>query len=173
VDAHFDPAAYGDGVARILALDGNGRKLMPLTMAGKPSPEAVRQIAAIEASEGVRAGLCVYFGSFDEAHRIAQDLPGAEGSFWHAILHRREPDPGNASYWFRRVGDHAVFPALLRRAKAIAPERDFGLRWDPYAFIEICESARSAPGGDLERMAREIQLAEWQLLFDYCARSRR
>lgn len=173
MDAHFDPGAYGDDIARLLALDGDGRKLMPLTISGDISSGVMGQIANLQASRGVCAGLHIYFGNFAEAHAIAQDLHTAEGSFWHAILHRREPDPGNASYWFRRVGEHAVFPALLNRARAIAPQREFGPAWDPYAFIEICEAARRAPGGDLERIAREIQLAEWQLLFDYCARNNR
>jgi hypothetical protein len=173
VDALFDPAAYGDDIARLLALDGNGARLMPLTMSGSISAAVLRQITDLRSSQGVRAGLCVYFGVFDEAHQIAQDLHTAEGSFWHAILHRREPDPGNAAYWFRQVGRHATFPALLHRAKAIAPQHAFGAAWDPFSFIEICEAARRDPGGDLDRIAREIQLAEWQLLFDYCARNNR
>jgi hypothetical protein len=45
-----------------------------------------------------------------------------------------------------------------------------GSTWDPFAFIEYCETARNRPGSREERIAMEIQLAEWQLLFDYCAR---
>jgi hypothetical protein len=117
--------------------------------------------------------LYVYLGAFEDAHETAQDLETAEGSFWHAILHRREPDAGNASYWFRQTGEHPIFPALLERAHGIAPSRAFPARWDPYAFIEFCEAARRSPAGGLETIAREIQLAEWQLLFDYCVRNRR
>jgi hypothetical protein len=32
------------------------------------------------------------------------------------------------------------------------------------------KNARQNPGSQLERQAREVQRAEWQLLFDYCAR---
>ena len=44
-----------------------------------------------------------------------------------------------------------------------------GPRWTPEAFIDLCERARQSPGSELERQARAVQLAEWQLLFDYCA----
>jgi 5-methylcytosine-specific restriction endonuclease McrBC GTP-binding regulatory subunit McrB len=84
-------------------------------------------------------------------------------------MHRQEPDPGNAAYWFRRVGAHPIFPKLAGAAQNI------GLRegpWDPVKFIDICERARREPGSPLERMALETQRAEWQLLFDYCAASR-
>lgn len=43
-------------------------------------------------------------GDWDRAHRIAQDIPGADGSWVHAYLHRKEGDLGNASYWYRRAG---------------------------------------------------------------------
>jgi hypothetical protein len=43
--------------------------------------------------------------------------------------------------------------------------------WYPLRFIEFCEMARQQPGSAAEQMALEIQRAEWQLLFDYCARA--
>ena len=43
-------------------------------------------------------------GDWDGAHDIAQDMPGAEGAWLHAYLHRREGDIGNAGYWYRRAG---------------------------------------------------------------------
>lgn len=129
------------------------------------------------APDAALAGLWVYFSCFDEAHAIAQDLASAEGSYWHAILHRREPDPGNAGYWFRRVGTHPVFRQLRTEAAAVLARASQPValqlqkEWDPFAFIEFCESARKRRGSADEQIAREIQLAEWQLLFDYCARS--
>jgi hypothetical protein len=64
---------------------------------------------------------------------------------------------------------------LLDAARAVgAAHPEAGLKyseaWDPLRFIEICEQARRRPGSALERAALEIQRAEWQLLFDYCAR---
>jgi hypothetical protein len=119
------------------------------------------------APEAALSGLYLYFSCLDEAHRIAQDVASAEGSYWHAIIHRQEPDAGNSGYWFRRVGSHPIFPELREAAAAIGI--DLGPRWDPFAFIDYCERARIRPGSNEERKAREVQRAEWQLLFDYCA----
>jgi hypothetical protein len=44
-------------------------------------------------------------GDWNRAHEIAQDVPDAEGgAAVHAYLHRKEGDPGNAAYWYRRAG---------------------------------------------------------------------
>ena len=42
-------------------------------------------------------------------------------------------------------------------------------RWDPFAFLSFCDRARHQPGSNQEKAALEIQRAEWQILFDYCA----
>jgi hypothetical protein len=121
------------------------------------------------------AGLLLRIGCWAESHTIAQDVASAQGSYWHGIIHRMEPDPSNAAYWFRRVGKHAVFPDLFKRAQEIlgngGPEH-WRLKnlWDPFLFIDWCEEAREK-GGLAEAAASEIQMAEWQLLFDWCARN--
>jgi len=122
-------------------------------------------------------GLWLYFSCFDECHEIVQDLKSPEASFWHAILHRQEPDAANSAYWFRCVGAHPVFRDLWSAATDIVaryPDTGFkvGAKWDPFSFVNFCEQARQEPGSPSERVALEIQRAEWQLLFDYCARSR-
>lgn len=43
-------------------------------------------------------------GDWDEAHRVAQDIDDTSGAWVHAYLHRKEGDPGNAAYWYRRAG---------------------------------------------------------------------
>jgi hypothetical protein len=117
--------------------------------------------------DGAMAGLYVHFSCFDEAHRIAQDLKTKEGSFWHGILHRQEPDAANAAYWFRQVGKHPVFPALAREARLAG--YDAGTEWDPFLYIDYCEGARLRSGSEEERLANRVRQIEWQLLFDYCA----
>jgi hypothetical protein len=177
----WNPELYGAQVAEILALAENGERLMPLAEGSCCSPEARRRIqaskdlfASARAPRAALAGLYLYFSCREEAHEVAQSDSSVDGSYWHAIVHRQEPDADNASYWFHRVGDHAVFPALLERARFIeTAHHDTGLglskAWDPFAFIQICEQARRQPGSEMERAALEIQRAEWQLLFDYCA----
>ena len=159
---------------------------MPLVADKCSSAEAGRRLAKAKAAQlfpesyspqGALAGLWLYFSCFEECHGVAQELHTAEGSFWHAILHRQEPDSGNAAYWFRRVGTHPMYTPLFHAADEIVkryPEAEFrpGAYWDPFSFVMFCERARQQPGSPSEQAALEIQRAEWQLLFDYCARPR-
>ena len=182
----FDAKAYGTQVAEILALDQSGQRLIPL-VSGVCSSEAARgRLKKLEAADlfptataprEALGGLWLYFSCFNECHEIVQDLNSPEASFWHAILHRQEPDDGNAAYWFRRLGRHPVFDPLAEESRKILarfPKAEFrvGLKhWDPYAFIAYCGRARRQPGTPQEQAAMEIQRAEWQILFDYCAKA--
>lgn len=123
--------------------------------------------------EGAFAGLMLYLGDWNRAHRLAQDLHTAEGAYWHGIIHRQEPDAWNSNYWFRQAGRHPIFAALVESTAAAAerrPEARFPeLReWSPAAFIDYCEAARRSPGSAAEALAVEIQHIEWKMLFEYC-----
>jgi len=181
----FDPAQYGPEVAQILALEGSGNRLPPLTCGPCSSPEARLLLRARKPADlfpqakepGIAmAGLWLNFSCYEEAHNLADASKSAEGALWHGILHRQEPDYGNASYWFGRAGQHATFSDNARAASEILrriPDAEFRVgRWDPYSFIAFCERAAAQPGTTQERAAREIQRAEWEILFDYCARPR-
>jgi hypothetical protein len=122
------------------------------------------------------AGLWLYHDFLDESHTISQDLDTAEGSYWHALMHRREPDYWNSKYWFRRVPQHPIFADLIKQAAALtnqagAPSGSEFLAlqaaWDPFAFVDLCESA-ARRGAEVELLCRRIQRCEWELLFGYC-----
>jgi len=160
---------YGPDIARILGLNGGGKRLMSLVRARSVSTkagEAVKALASVPGS--VTSGLYLYCGCWDAAHSAADSVEDPNGYFWHAIVHRQEPDPGNAGYWFRKTGKHPIFPKLA--AEADQTSYRCGREWDPFAFIEFCESAGQQPGSTEEQVATQVQLVEWQLLFDYCAR---
>lgn len=129
-------------------------------------------------AEACLAGIWLYHDFLEQSHRISQTIATPTGSYWHGILHRREPDSWNSKYWFERVGCHPVFADLCAAARTLAmgddarPETRFlreQQQWDPFAFIDLCEHCRlgTVPG---ELLCRKIQLREWQLLFAYCYR---
>ena len=180
----FDPGAYGKDVRAILALGGDGSRLMPLSFGPGAGGDVRRRLQGAAARDlfpqafappEALAGLWLYFDGFDESHGMVQDLGSAEASYWHAIVHRREPDAGNAAYWFRRAGEHPIFDPLRRAAGELQASQGkqwlrTGARWSPASFVELVEEARVTPGSEKEHFAKQVQLLEWQLLFDYCAK---
>lgn len=122
------------------------------------------------------AGLWLRHDYLDESHRLSQEIATAAGSYWHAIMHRREPDFDNSKYWFRRVGRFGTFDALLGEAQkltaaspvAAAAELASQTAWDPFRFVDLCAAAAKQPA--LTELCRLIQRREWELLFDDCLR---
>jgi len=180
----FDPSAYGPNIAALF----KERRLMPLGP-GSPNTKLHSQLSALtpekifgdgkikdqEMAKCCLAGLWLYHDFLDESHTLSQEIHSTSGSYWHGIMHRREPDYSNAKYWFERVGNHPIFESLSADAKEIAkgdsgdPARLLKRQntWDPFAFVDLCEQAVGSP---LELFCRQIQQREWELLFDYCYR---
>lgn len=125
------------------------------------------------------AGVWLLHNYFDESHTISQEIETANGSYWHGILHRREPDYSNAKYWFRRVGSHPIFPQLAAQAKRLAEaEKSLdasakflaeGAAWDPFRFVDLCEQVARGKSS-ARQLCLAVQRLEWQLLFDHCYR---
>ncbi len=140
---------------------------------------AGRTIADPQMAACCRAGLWLLHNYLDESHRISQEIHTPTGSYWHGIMHRREPDFSNAKYWFRKVGEHPVFGALGARAGELAtghaterndPATTFLTRqaaWNPAAFVDLCEAVTRGRSESVV-LCQEIAVAEWQLLFDHC-----
>lgn len=111
-----------------------------------------------EAALACISGTWLYHDFLDESHTISQDLDDWFGSYWHGIMHRREPDADNAKYWFRRVPANPIFEELGTPST-----------WNPANFIDRCERSRDK-GTEEETRCRELQLKEMRLLFEWCCR---
>jgi hypothetical protein len=176
----FDPQAYGPALSSLL----DPERLPPLD-AGRPDAAVRTKLSALtlaelfagrhfhdqEMAQACRAGLFWYHDCIDEAHTICQDIDTPSGSYWHGLVHRRQPDFANSKYWFRRVGRHPILEPLAAAATELAAASALRIPspWDPSWFIDYCEAclAKREPA---EMLARQIQQREWELLFDHCYR---
>lgn len=189
----LQPDAYGPVFAPLLATDRrrplDAARAKPLD-AGTPAADALSQLEALSVKSAFAhaqvvdrdmAACCIsaiwlLHDELDKSHTISQGIETASGSFWHGIMHRREGDFSNSKYWFRRVGRHDAFDALAARAAELAAARGHsdvskvlapGGDWDPFAFVDLCESTVRG-SSDLHDLCLDIQQAEWELLFDHC-----
>lgn len=144
--------------------------------------EVERRVADLLAQAGIsgpRADLIrslalLWHDHLEASHHVSQSIAGADGSFVHGMMHRREPDFGNAAYWYRKVGDHPMFPELAAAVAELKPESVFTSRlvqdgrWNPFAMIDACEAVQvgSADEGD-DSFLREVQSLEFHLLLKY------
>ena len=159
--ASLGPEARTDRLA-ISELDGELKKYFQRTHLQSNQQELIRAL------------ILLWHDHQDEAHAIAQEIHSADGSFVHGILHRREPDYGNAKYWFHRVGPHPAFPIIAQRTKEIAvaqTEKNLLAKispnqiWDPFAFIDACEGAGKLSSGD-DLFLRKLQQIEFRVLLE-------
>ena len=187
MSSNFNPESYGSVIAGLL----RGEHLNPLGL-GSPNESVRTELALLTiehafADEAVRdrdmaasccAALWLYQDYLDESHRISQAIHTVEGSYWHGIMHRREPDFSNSKYWFRRVGEHPIFDPLRQSAAELAEDSDLDQHaeflatqsaWDPFALIDLCQACLNGQSS-AETLCRQIQQREWEVLFDYCYR---
>lgn len=114
------------------------------------------------------AGILLARDRFHDSHAVSQDLSTTEGSYWHGILHRREPDAGNATYWMRQVGSHPVHGKLAAASRQLGAEwlLDRGA-WNAARFIDACTG--SDEGDAVAEILVAIQAKEIELLLAWCA----
>ena len=123
-----------------------------------------------------KAGLYLIHDYLDESHTQSQSMEGdRDADLWHAIMHRREPDYGNAKYWCRRVGSHPVHDQLAPVAAPILARASVtgfsSTRWDAFQFVDLCERVEHE-NSPANRAAREVQWLEMNLHLAHCARGR-
>lgn len=190
----FDSESYGPVFAPLLA--GNRRRDLDAGMADESARSALNAMTIESAFAHAQqefapaqpvdrdmarccmAGVWLVHDFLDESHAISQQIETPAGSFWHAIMHRREGDFSNAKYWLRRVGRHPVYDRLGQRAGELAAERGEshiaseltadGGSWDPMGFVDVVESAVRGGRATVRDLAMAIQEVEWELLFNWC-----
>src|SRR4051812_26824411 len=116
----FDPAHYGSVFTPLLS--GNRRRALDAGHPDRAMAAALRRLSVDSAFSHTTlqnpdmaacclAGVWLLHDFWDESHNISQRIDTPEGSYWHAIMHRREGDFSNAKYWYGRVAGHPVLDA--------------------------------------------------------------
>lgn len=180
----LDFSEYGEAFAAVLPADrlaklGPGEPVRVLEGELKRLPETAfegQKIVDQSMADACVSGAWLFNDFLETSHTISQGIETPTGSYWHAIMHRREPDASNAKYWFRRVGDHPVYPTLAVQAgeliRSVGEEAGKAAallsasEWDPDRFVDLCEQVRGR-GGAAERLCEQIQRLEWEILFDF------
>lgn len=177
---------YGESIDAIL------QERMPELGPGSPNSAMRSKLAALtvekafegksvvdrSAAECCISALWLWHDFLDESHAISQEIETVDGSYWHGIMHRREPDYGNAKYWFRRVPRHEIFEPLVAGARELAVKAKLDgpaeflatqTTWDAFRFVDLCEGIARGRS-QCEGLAREVARLEWELLFEHCYR---
>jgi hypothetical protein len=144
--------------------DSNGaRALLARITPGKPRPELTAEIERCACPAEAKAGLFLMNGDWKRAHEVAQELDSPTAAYWHALVHRHEPDLDNSKYWLRRVGEHPVFARLAEAARG-EPQAKAALpkgKWDPLKFAD-CYQDPSQSG-----WTRRLEAVELRALLEH------
>ena len=111
----------------------------------------------------LKCAALLWHDHFDASHTLSQDIGTRDGSWLHGIMHRREPDYGNAKYWFHRVGPHPAFSELAARIGRKS--------WDPFAFVDDCEAAEQGNDTAFTDSLRALQAAEFDVLVEHISQN--
>jgi hypothetical protein len=136
-------------------------------------------LASPDDAAAVMSGLWLRHDWLDQSHRISQGIDTPTGSFWHAIMHRREGDFSNSKYWYNRCGEHPVLRTIgIQAADVINPHpadkslfRIIASGWSPAAFVDLVQQVHAIPDDPRHRIAVAIQQIEWRVLFEHCTRA--
>ncbi|MBL8064282.1 MAG: hypothetical protein JNM34_00335 [Chthonomonadaceae bacterium] len=96
------------------------------------------------------AGVWLYVDDLEQSHLVSQSITSLTGSFWHAIMHRREGDFENALYWYRSARAHPVMDRISD--------------YSPDLIVQLAKE------GDSRAVA--LQRLEWATLFEWTASQR-
>lgn len=157
-------------VFEVLSFDNAMRSLVPVEGANAEVLSVVESVVSDPSLDGhnaIKAGLWLYVDELDRSHAYSQDLHTPTGSFWHAIMHRREGDFPNAKYWYRKAGAHPAMGHIdLAGGGSAAGSAMAG--YDPDAFVDRVARANARCDSDSPDLVA-LQHHEWRALFEWCA----
>lgn len=159
----FDALPLNDAMP-LLVVDGH-----------KPDPKLTAIVAKIvaqpevKAKRGLAAALWLYVDDLDRSHTESQADESPTGSYWHAIMHRREGDFSNSKYWYRRVGHHPAMPRVNISGGSAGAGTTVG-EYEPYAFVDRVERCVKQDQSKCHELV-SLQRHEWLALFQWCVES--
>ena len=124
----------------------------------------------------VKALAFLWNDHLEAAHELSQEDPSADGSFIHAIMHRREPDYWNSKYWWRRVGPHPAFQSIAKKTNVIfqeyaaTPDLQSLVsdgQWQPDHFVDLCEKISDDPSHPFLQPLMTLQELETDALLEH------
>jgi len=174
----LDPNAFVQLVPGSSSGGGNAaaRDLLEST---QPADLVAGKMVRGDDAKAMLSGLWLYFDFLDESHTISQSLANPTGSFWHAIMHRREGDFSNAKYWYARCGEHPSLATMAAQSAKLVNQmpadksllRLVASGWNPDAFVDLVQAVHESPTDPRHALAVALQRLEWQILFDHCTRA--
>ena len=164
---------------RLVVRDGGNPEAKQALDRLRPEQLLTRPVRGADDAKCLLSGLWLWHDWLDRSHEISQSVHTPSGSYWHAIMHRREGDFSNAKYWYARCRHHPVLRDVAARTEGILSRQDgarnlqhlIGDDWDADGFVDIVEAVHRKPEDPLYPAAVKLQRIEWQALFDHCARN--
>ncbi len=161
----------------------------------RTSPEALFSSKCPESTGRlILAGLYQKNDDLEASHTLCQEAggqaDGPEASYWHGIVHRREPDFSNARGWFKKAEGLSALPEISREVVAFlqrvlqVPDygeaREVALRflhhlqshgtWDPFYFVDLCEACMRGGTTQERQLLEKTQEIEFDRMFDWTYR---
>lgn len=139
----------------------------------------------------ILAGLYQKNDDLEASHTLCQEADGqADGaSYWHGIVHRREPDFSNARGWFKKAEGLSALPEIFRGVvpflQRVLQVPDYGAHdmalrflhhlqshgtWDPFYFVDLCEACLSGGTAQERQLLEKTQEIEFDRMFDWTCR---